>query len=274
VAISGLKTSLIMKIWCSYFLLGVLFSVTAQAKEEKAPDWLKKIPVPLVGAFPLPTPGELRYTAGWSGLVVGKISIVFSNDATGQKLRATGGTVGLARTMYALDSEYTTVCDSQTLAPSMGTAVEVYSDEKRTTVQTFTTEQVTRQIVREPAEKDDGKTKIIHLPRVLDLQSSLLYLRSQALQVGDKITFLTYATGSPYLAKVSVVAQEEITVPAGRFPALKLQLELQGIDKKLRLKAYRKAKNISAWISDDSERRYLKFTADLLIGAVFVELEK
>jgi len=244
------------------------------AKETPVPDWVAKVPKPVAGSFPLPDSRPLRYTAGWAGVVAGKISIDFSKEPDQQTLHATGGTLGGARLLFPLDADFTAHCDPVTLAPREATIIENYRDEKRTTRQVFSPEKMTRKRSSEPANKDDGKTKIVHLPNVLDLQSSILFLRSQPLKEGDQIEFLTYATGSPYLAKVTVLPKEEVTVPAGTFSAHKLHLDLTGIDKKLALKPYRRARNITAWLSDDAERRFLRFSGDLLIGKVFVELDR
>lgn len=263
-----------MKSWLAGLWVLCFFPALGYSESARPPAWVEKIPVPQAGSFPLPTPGKLQYSAGWAGKSAGKINITFANDGNRQTMHATGGTIGIARTLFPLDSHFTAECDPTTLAPRTTLIKEIYRSETRHTTQQFDREKVTRQRSSSPAEKDDGKIKVVPLPHVLDLQSSLLYIRSQPLQVGDEITFLTYATGSPYIAKITVLPKEEITIAAGKFSALKLHLDLKGIDKKFALKPYRKARNITAWMSDDSERKFLKFTGELLVGAVFVELEK
>ncbi len=238
------------------------------------PSWLAKVHPPKAGTFPLPQATELHYTAGWSGLIAGRVTILFSHTSQLQTLHLAGGTVGVARKMYLLDAEATGQCDAGTLLPVTDHIEETYSDEKRSTTLQFTPENVTRLRTTTPARSDDNKPKLLRLPHVFDLQSSLLLLRSQPLNTGDKITFLSYATASPYIAQVTVLEKEMMTVRAGTFPAIKLHLDLAGVDKNLALKPYAKARNVTAWISDDADRNFLKFTADLLIGTVFVELDK
>ncbi|MEO7934438.1 MAG: DUF3108 domain-containing protein [Chthoniobacterales bacterium] len=262
------KTSLVAL--CSV----LAWAFPAEAKDTPLPAWVAKVHPPKPGAFPLPVATELHYTGGWSGLVAGHVTILFSHDDKLQTLHMTGGTSGVARKMYPLDAEATEQCDVETLLPVKNQISETYSDEKRQTTLQFTTDRVSRIRTTKPARSDDGKPKILRLPNVFDLQSSLLLLRSQPLQTGDKIIFLSYATASPYVAQVTVLEKEKITVRAGTFPAIKLHLDLAGMDKHLALKPYSKARNVTAWISDDADRNFLKFSADLLIGSVFVELDK
>ncbi|HEX8373243.1 MAG TPA: DUF3108 domain-containing protein [Chthoniobacterales bacterium] len=254
-------------------IIGVFLGMIS-ASFAADPSWLSQVPAPTPGSFPLPNGRQLNYTGGWGKIPAGKVGITFSQKGGKQTLHFTGTTIGVARGLFRLDATGVAQCDPVTFAPSTTVIDETYSDEKRHTVQTFTPQSVTRERTSQPPQKDDGKVKVYNLPHVFDLQSSMLYLRSQPLKNGDKVTFLTYATGSPYIAKVSVVGREEIEVRAGKFKAIKLHLNLVGIDKNLNLKPYKRAKNIHAWVSDDGDRNYLKISAGMLIGTVFVELDK
>lgn len=255
-------------VWLSWVSIGVAVDSVPQ------PAWLAKVPAPQVGPFPPLAARELHYTGGWGKLPAGKVTITFSQKDGRQILHATGGTIGLARGLFLLDSDTLAECDPVTLEPMRAVLDETYSDEKRHTIQTFTPESVTRVRTTEPRQKDDGKVKVYRLPHVFDLQSSLLYLRSQPLKNGDEVVFLTYATGSPYIAKVTVLGRSEIEVRAGKFHAIEVQLSLVGIDKDLSLKSYRRARDIRAWLSDDAERNFLKISASIFVGTVFVELDK
>ena len=259
---------LLCVLWLSWFSIGVA------ADSAAAPDWLAKVPAPHVGPFPPLEGRELHYTGGWGKLPAGKVTITFAQRGGRQILHGTGGTIGVARGLFPLDSDTVAECDPVTLEPGNVEIDETYAEEKRHTVQTFTPESVTRICTTVPAQKDDGKAKTYRLPHVFDLQSSLLYLRSQPLKNGDEVVFLTYATGSPYIAKVTVVGRSQVEVRAGKFSAIELRLNLVGIDKDLKLKPYRRAKNIAAWLSDDAQRNFLKISASILVGTVFVELDQ
>ena len=254
--------------WCLFFC-----AVSIGVAADLPPAWLDKIPPLQVGTFPLPAARELRYTGGWAGVPAGKATIQFTQKDGRQTLHGTGTTIGVARPLFTLDTTYDSTCDPITLVPDTSVIDENYSDEKRHTVQEFSAEKVVKIRTTTPAHKDDKK-QVFRLPNVLDLQSSMLYIRSQPLNDGDEIIFLTYATGSPYVAKVKVLSRGEITVRAGTFKAIQLQLDLTGIDKKLALKPYRKARNITAWLSDDADRNYLRISANMLVGSIFVDLDK
>lgn len=57
-------------------------------------------------------------------------------------------------------------------------------------------------------------------------------------------------------------------------PAIKLSLRLKAISRKMELSAHKKFKSAAAWISDDKDRLLLKIEAEVMIGKVWMELEK
>ncbi len=254
-------------------LLSLIAAGTLQGSEP-ALAWLPSVPRLRPGKFTSEKTGCQNYTAGWSGIVAGNVAITKTHNGNRQTLHATLATTNLAKFLYPFDADYLAIGDARSLTPIANTIIENYRDEKRSTHLRFTAGQVVRRRSSVPAQRDDGKIRVTTLPNILDLQTSLLYLRSQSLAPGDEIQFLTYATSSPYLARISVLGRENIKVAAGKYSAIKLRLNLTGIDKSGSLQPYRRAREIYAWISDDADRTYLKFTASLLIGQVFVELAK
>ncbi len=105
------------------------------------------------------------------------------------------------------------------------------------------------------------------------MHSTLLYVRSQPLREGDVYRVVVYPATSPYLATLTVTGREPITIAAGTYQAIKLDLQLNKIGKKRELGPHKKFRRASIWVSDDSDRLLLRIEASIFVGKVFVELQ-
>ena len=105
------------------------------------------------------------------------------------------------------------------------------------------------------------------------MHSTLLYVRSQALHEGDVYRLVVYPATSAYLVTITVTAREPITIPAGTYHAIKLELQLNKIGKKHELGPHKKFRRASIWVSDDSDRLLLRIQASIFVGKVFAELQ-
>ncbi|PYJ85391.1 MAG: hypothetical protein DME70_09620, partial [Verrucomicrobia bacterium] len=115
-------------------------------------------------------------------------------------------------------------------------------------------------------------TRRFELPHLFDLQSALLYLRSQSLPERNVQRIVVYSATAPYLATVTVMGRERVTVPAGTFNAIKFDLQLNRI-KDGQLQPHRKFRRANAWLSDDPDRVLLKIEAQVFVGSVVCELQ-
>ena len=84
---------------------------------------------------------------------------------------------------------------------------------------------------------------------------------------------VVYPATSAYLATLTVLGRERLTVPAGSYNAIKLDLQLSKIGKEHKLEPHRKFRRATAWISDDPDRLMLRIEAQIFVGAVFAELQ-
>ena len=100
----------------------------------------------------------------------------------------------------------------------------------------------------------------------------MLYLRSQSLPERNVQRIVVYSATAPYLATVTVVGRERVTVPAGTFNAIKFDLQLNRI-KDGQLQPHRKFRRANAWLSDDPDQLLLKIEAQVFIGSVVCELQ-
>src|SRR5438045_2483477 len=116
-------------------------------------------------------------------------------------------------------------------------------------------------------------TKPFNFPNLFDLHSALLYLRSQSLSDHNVYRIVVYPATSAYLTTITVLAHEPISVRAGSYNAIKLDLQLKRVGKKMDLEPHKKFRRATIWISDDENRIPLRIEAQIFVGTVFSELQ-
>jgi hypothetical protein len=119
----------------------------------------------------------------------------------------------------------------------------------------------------------EAKTRQFNFPNLFDLFSAMLYLRSQPLKDHSVYRIAAYPATNAYLATLKVAGREKISVHAGNYNAIKLDLQLKRIGKQLQLEPHRKFRRATIWVSDDAERLLLRIEAQVFVGTVFVELQ-
>lgn len=225
------------------------------------------------GSFPAPRSLRAHYKFGWNGVTAAEGDIRFTKPNGRLQLEATGGTVGLARTLWEYDVKHAATSDAQTLRPIRVKEVEKVGSKEFDTELNFTPEGVTS--VRE--ERRDGevksKTRKFKFPHVWSLNSALLYLRTQPLQNGAVQRIVIYPATSAYLGTISVAGRERISVPTGTYDAIKVDVQLNKIGKKRELQPHKKFRRATVWLSDDPDRLILRIETQVFIGTVFAELQ-
>ncbi|MEQ1862447.1 MAG: DUF3108 domain-containing protein [Chthoniobacteraceae bacterium] len=254
---------------CAALVLLAAFSANAGE-----PDWPAKLTPKAPGNFAPLRPFKANYSFGWMAVTAGRVEVEFTRTGETSQLKVQGGSAGAARALWRMDAEAVSTVLNATLLPTKLVQVERYSDEKRTTTVIFGPEGVERTRVREPKDKDSGKTKRFKFAPVHDLHSALLFIRSQNLRKGDIVRLATYPESDGYLAEIEVVGREKISVAGKQWPAIKLALRLKRISKRLELESHKKFKSASAWLSDDADRLLLKIDADVMVGKVWMDLQQ
>jgi hypothetical protein len=239
-----------------------------------AGDWRDTLTPPQPGKFPPPRTFKAAYRFGWGDLTAARADFDFSKAPGGQyRLSMTTQTVGLVRSLWRMDSQHTAVCDAASLRPIRLQQTETYKDETETTQVEFFPDRVKRLTRVTPSEEPPEKEKTFKLPDLFDLQTGLLFVRSQRLQAGDSYRFVTYPSTTPYFAEVEVLGREKLKVAAGTYDAIKCRLRLERVTKKRELAPHAKFKRGIAWLSDDRDRLLLKIEAEITMGSVWTELE-
>ena len=255
-----------MKRWVFLFLSVVAWPVFGV-------DWRETLTAPQPGKFPPLRPVKAAYRFGWSGVTAAQADFDFTKVPRGQlQLSMKTQTIGAVRALWRMDTQHTALCNGTTLRPIGLQQTEIYKGETESSQVEFFPEEVRRKTTVTPLKGPQDKERRFKIPNVLDLQTGLLFVRSQRFQAGDRYRFVVYPSTSGYLAEIEVIGREKVKIAAGSYDAIKCQVRLQGISKKYELTPHKKFKRAYAWLSDDRERMLLRIEAEIFVGSVWAEL--
>jgi hypothetical protein len=239
-----------------------------------AADWQAALSKEPAGNFPELRPLRASYRFGWSGVTAASGEIHFIRPSSDSyQLEGAGRTIGFVRALWKLDVTQHAIANSHTLSPVETQQIESYRSKKIVTHLTFTNGEVTRARTEGQGKNAETKTKKFDFPNLFDLHSAALYLRSQPLKQGDVCRLAVYPATNAYLAIIEVTGREKISVRAGTYNAIKLDLQLKRIGKHLELEPHKKFRRATIWVSDDAERVVLRVDAQIFVGTVFAELQ-
>jgi hypothetical protein len=235
-------------------------------------SWETSVTASSAPSFPNPRPMHAKYGFGWSGFP-GAVAEVRLNKAAGDRLQldVNARTIGFVRTLWKFDANHTSLIEATTLHPVAVKQVENSRSKKTVTDLAFGAGGVTSKETETPGK--GTKVRRFNFPHLFDLQSALLYLRSQSLQERNVQRIVVYPATSAYLATATVLGRERITVPSGTYNAIKFELQLNKVGKRGELEPHRKFRRAVAWLSDDPDRLLLRIEAQVFVGTVFGELQ-
>lgn len=246
-----------------------IYGALAVAATGTAADWQSTVTKD-PGTFPLLRPLHATYAFGWSGFSAATGEVHFSKPSEDHlELDGTGRTTGLARALWRLDTTHHALANAETLRPIEMKQTETYRRKKLITHLIFKNDGV-------KSERTEGaitKSRDFDFPGLLDLHSAMLFLRSQPLKERGVYRVVVYPATSAYLATITVTGHEKVSIRAGTYKAIKLDLKLSKIGKNLELEPHRKFRRGTIWISDDTDRMLLRIEAQIFVGTVFVELQ-
>jgi Protein of unknown function (DUF3108) len=254
-------------------ILQAIFAFLAFCSSSLAENWEQTLSKDPAGNFPELRPLRASYRFGWSGFTAATGDVHFTKPSENKfQLEGTGRTIGLVRALWKLDVNYQAAASADTLRPIETQQTENYRSKKIATHLTFTNNGVTRART-EGKGAAEAKTRQFNFPNLFDLFSAMLYLRSQPLKDHSVYRIVAYPATNAYLATVTVIGREKISVHAGSYSAIKLDLQLKRIGKHRGLEPHRKFRRATIWVSDDAERLLLRIEAQVFVGAVFAELQ-
>lgn len=236
-----------------------------------APAWQSSLTRDPRGDYSELRPLRASYNFGWSGLTAATAEAHFTKPSNSRfQMEANGHTVGLARALWRYDVNFHAVSDASTLHPVESIQNETVRSKKTVTHLSFSNAGVNRSRTENGAS---GKARDFAFPDLFDLQSAMLYLRSQPLKDRSSYRIVVYPTTSAYLATLTVTGREKLSVRAGNYNAIKIDLQLSKLGKTLVLEPHRKFRKATIWISDDPDRLILRIEAQIFVGSVFAELQ-
>ncbi len=251
----------------SSFVVLVLLSLSAGAA-----DWQNSLTKDPPGHFPPLRPLRAKYNFGWSGITAATADVHCALTGDNRSvIEGNGRTVGFVRALWRYDVNYRSVVDTNDLRPIESKEVDITRGKKVTTNLSFNNNGVSR--VRDDGSAGGAKPKRFDFPNLNDLQSVLLYLRSQPLKDRSVYRVVVYPETNAYLGTVTVTGREKISVRAGSYNAIKLDLRLNKVGKNLELEPHKKFRRATIWVSDDSDRILLRIEAQVFVGTVFAELQ-
>jgi hypothetical protein len=254
-------------------ILPAIFAFLAFCSNSLAENWEATLSKEPIGNFPEMRPLRASYRFGWSGLTAATGDVHFTKPSENKfQLDGTGRTIGFVRALWKLDVSYQAIASAETLRPIETQQIESYRSKKIVTHLTFTNNGVTRART-EGKGAAESKTRQFNFPNLFDLFSAMLYLRSQPLKERTIYRVVAYPATNAYLATVTVLGREKISVHAGSYSAIKLDLRLKRIGKQRQLEPHRKFRGATIWVSDDPERLLLRTEAQIFVGTVFAELQ-
>ena len=254
-------------------IVPAIFAFLAFCSSSLGENWEGTLSKDPVGNFPELRPLRASYRFGWSGLTAATGDVHFTKPSEDKfQLDGTGRTIGLVRALWKLDVNYRATASAGTLRPVETEQIENYRSKKVVTHLTFTNNGVTR-VRTEGKGAAEAKTRQFNFPNLFDLFSAMLYLRSQSLKERSVYRVVTYPATNAYLATITVIGREKVSVHAGNYTAIKLDLQLKKIGKHRQLEPHRKFRRATIWVSDDPERLLLHIEAQVFVGTVFAELQ-
>jgi hypothetical protein len=257
-----------------FLLLAVVGVATFSASPAaRAQDWVSTLTPVQPGPFPPPPPARLQYAFGWNNITAATAEIRFEKTGRLYQFAATGGTIGLAKVLWDYQAQHRASVDVETLRPLSVSEVETIRGKELRTDLTFTPARVTSERRERKTGETKNKTRTFTFPNALSLNSAFLLLRSQPLTEGSVQRVVVYPATSSYLCTTTVIGRERVTVPAGTYDALKLDVRLNKLGKARELLPHKKVKKATVWLSDDANRVALRIEAQIFIGTVFAELQ-
>ena len=246
----------------------------ASAAFASASNWETSVTAGPAGPFPPPRSLVATYHFGWAGITAATAEIHFTRTSSDRfQFDGTGRTTGFVRALWKMDVTHHAIADAEKLRPIEMEQTENVRSKKIVTKLAFNSAGVTRTRIETKRGVTTPGTKQFNLPNLFDLHSALLYMRSQTLRQGTVHRIVVFPATSAYLATITVTGREKVSVPAGTFNAIKLDLQLNKIGKKGDLEPHRKFRRGTIWISDDPDRMLLRIGAQIFVGTVFAELQ-
>jgi hypothetical protein len=186
----------------------------------------------------------------------------------------TGGTRGLARTLWSLTARHHAETSLREFLPIAFSQSETYAKKKVLTEAVAKPDGLwfIRRVPTDPANRP--RWKRLKVTPARDIVSGMLFMRSLPLRDGDRMGLIAFPGDSPFLCEVLVEKRETIKAGGQPVKAIKMSFQLQRIDTSRgnELVTHGKFRSGSVWVSDDENRIPLRAEVQIFVGYVYGEL--
>lgn len=254
------------------FLAAIIVVLSGPAGNAAEP-WEAMLTTALPGKFPEPRAVNAAYRFGWNGISAGTGEATFAKTGGRFELQGSGHTIGFVQKLWDFNVSHAATTDATSLRPLAMKQTDETRTKKIVTELAFDEAGVARKRTETPTPKKPSKPRRFAQANLFDLQSAFLYLRSQTLAEREVHRIVVYPETAAYFATVTVVGREKISVPAGSYNTIELDLQLNKVGKNRALEPHRKFRRATVWLSDDADRLIVRIEAQIFIGTVFAELQ-
>lgn len=244
----------------------LLMHVTAMAQ---SPAWVKDLTAVPVGPFLHVPPCEITFELGWNNwIMAGKAALRVREAGSYWRADATAASTGFARTLWQYDCDMTSIIERTNIRSRYLQHSETDSEENCRYRVAFDSRRVVTETRTTPVQgAAHTHSTICPYGPMDDLLSVILYVRSQALTPGQKVTRVVQPWDKPYLTTFEVLGRETLKFGGQKRPCIKVGLQIRKIDRvTLALSSYKKMKTSTIWISDDALRLPIEMHANVFIG--------
>ena len=222
------------------------------------------------------SPFEAEYRFGWQGISAGEAKLqVAARGQDRRSITVRGGPNALIRKLWNYEALYVGESGGNGEVPSWFCMDESYPKGAVRSEALFKEGSVTG---RHHKASETKPWEVTDLPRIRDLFSAMLFVRSQPLHEGDRLRLTVFPDEAPYLVDLTVAGRDTITVMEKKIRAIRFTIRIQTIEThgehKGKLAPHKKFRSGRVWMSDDDQRLPLRAEVDIFIGRVFAELVK
>jgi len=121
-------------------------------------------------------------------------------------------------------------------------------------------------------KKKRYRDKSVSMENTFGPVSSILYMRSRPLKVGDRETILAFDGKRSHQVEWQVLAKEKIKIGMGEFNALKIRPRITKSSSKDKKSNVEKVKKVTVWVTDDPAHIILKIESQAFVGHIYGEL--
>lgn len=251
---------------------------TNSAPLPEPPGWVKELSSPAPGPHLSLKACEVNYQLGWkNALGAGELKVRLQEHGDNWVGTSTGASTGFARALFSYDCTLASVVDRASLRPEHFGHFDISEGERTDYQVEFRKDRLVTEsrYLPKPGKKGAPKytRRIFRHADTDDLLSAILYVRSQKLEKGDKISRVVQPFNVPYLVTYTVGGKEKRDVKGETFDTTRVDVKIRKVERRtLELSAFDKVKSATLWVSDDEYRLPVEIQAEIFIGYISVRL--